>query len=65
MPVIAGVVNCHVLRANLLKAVGGALRPKCHDYDSAISLGVTRESEHPQREDLGYTSLTRAAGNGS
>ena len=60
MPVIAGVVNCHVPLANLLNAVGGALRPKCHDYDSAISFGVTYESEDPQREGSGlYFANTR------
>ena len=48
-----GITNersVYVPLANLLNAVGGALRPRCHDYDSAISFGVTYESEDLQRE---------------
>ena len=58
-----GVTNersVYVPLANLLNAVGGALRPRCHDYDSAISFGVTYESEDPQREGSGlYLANTR------
>ena len=58
-----GVTNersVYVPLTNLLNAVGGALRPRCHDYDSAISFGVTYESEDPQREGSGlYFANTR------
>ena len=37
----------YVPLANLLNTMGGALMPRCHDYDSAISFGATYESGEP------------------
>ena len=58
-----GVTNersVYVPLTNLLNAVGGGLRPRCHDYDSAISFGVTYEPEDLQREGSGlYFANTR------